>query len=134
LAVSLHGHGELKKSQNKSVVGGRQGQVQISIDYIGYRHVVFFFSAPCPLPLDTYIHTYIYIHTHTHTQYLHSTQGPYRDQTTPIVRSGRLLLFIDQIEHPRHPPSTTGSHMDIGGSNAAPSTCLCGPGAPGRGS
>ena len=30
----------------------------------------------------------------------------------------RLLLFIDQIEHPRHPPSTTGAHMDIGGSNA----------------
>jgi hypothetical protein len=55
--------------------------------------------------------------------------GPYRDQTTPIVRSGRLLLFIDQFEHPRHPPSTTGSHMDIWGSNAAPSTCLCGPGA-----
>jgi hypothetical protein len=32
--------------------------------------------------------------------------------TTPIVCSGRLLLFIDQIEHPRRPPGTTGAHID----------------------
>jgi hypothetical protein len=31
--------------------------------------------------------------------------GPGRDWVTPIVRSGRLLLFTDQIKHPRHPPS-----------------------------
>jgi hypothetical protein len=53
--------------------------------------------------------------------------GPCRDQTTPIVvRNGRILLFIDQIEHPRpqaqgarrstsiQAPLTTGAHMGYG--------------------
>jgi hypothetical protein len=55
------------------------------------------------------------------------TMGPYRNQT-PIVRSGCLLLFTDQADHPTphtpssiihhtppkpQAPSTTGGHMNM---------------------